>query len=53
MGISVVAEGVETRQQADLLKKRGCRLGYGFLYSKAVPAHIMSPAAGVFRDPDR
>jgi diguanylate cyclase (GGDEF)-like protein len=42
MGIRVVAEGVETRQQANLLMTRGCQLAQGFLYSKAVPANIMA-----------
>lgn len=37
LGIEVVAEGVETEQQRDFLLKRGCNIGQGFLYSKALP----------------
>ncbi|TCQ01658.1 diguanylate cyclase/phosphodiesterase [Rhizobium sp. PP-F2F-G36] len=37
LGIRVVAEGIETREQAKLLLERGCVLGQGYLYSKALP----------------
>ena len=33
LGRRVVAEGVETRKQADLLSECGCDLGQGFLYA--------------------
>ena len=36
LGIRVVAEGVETREQATLLEGFGCNLGQGYLYSKAI-----------------
>jgi len=35
---TVVAEGVETPEQAELLRGAGCQLLQGFLYSKAVAA---------------
>ncbi len=38
LDIRVIAEGVETAEQRDLLRKFGCDLAQGFLYSKAVPA---------------
>lgn len=38
LGIKVVAEGIETHEQAELLLERGCVLGQGYLYSKALPA---------------
>jgi diguanylate cyclase (GGDEF)-like protein/PAS domain S-box-containing protein len=38
LGIATVAEGVETREQADYLHRKGCRLGQGYLFSPAVPA---------------
>jgi len=38
LGIMVVAEGIETQAQADLLLAAGCDYGQGFLYSKALPA---------------
>ncbi|MEY9930156.1 diguanylate cyclase (GGDEF)-like protein [Catenulispora sp. GP43] len=37
MDISVVAEGVETVGQRDLLRDMGCAYAQGFLYSPAVP----------------
>ncbi len=36
LGIKIVAEGVETEEQAHLLRKFGCTLGQGYLYSPAV-----------------
>jgi predicted signal transduction protein with EAL and GGDEF domain len=37
LGITVVAEGVETAAQRDLLRDMGCGYAQGFLYSPAVP----------------
>ena len=36
--IEVVAEGVETGEQAALLRDLGCELAQGYLYSRPVPA---------------
>jgi diguanylate cyclase (GGDEF)-like protein/PAS domain S-box-containing protein len=38
LNMKVVAEGVETQQQADFLRQIGCDLIQGFLYSKPLPA---------------
>ncbi len=38
LGLEVVAEGVETAEQAELLKGMDCKYAQGFLYSKPVPA---------------
>lgn len=38
MGMQVVAEGVETRQQLQVLKELNCDLIQGFLFSPPVPA---------------
>jgi diguanylate cyclase (GGDEF)-like protein/PAS domain S-box-containing protein len=38
LGIKVIAEGVETEAQNQLLKEFGCDYGQGYLYSKPVPA---------------
>ena len=37
MGLSVVAEGVETLEQADLLRTYGCTTVQGYLYSRPQP----------------
>ncbi len=39
--LKVVAEGVETHAQADLLRDMGCELAQGYLYSKPVPAETI------------
>jgi len=40
--LEVIAEGVETLQQADFLMTLGCHEAQGFYYSKAVPADTFS-----------
>jgi diguanylate cyclase (GGDEF)-like protein/PAS domain S-box-containing protein len=37
LGVTVVAEGVEHKQQADILRDFGCDLAQGFVWSPAVP----------------
>lgn len=37
IGLEIVAEGVETAEQADFLNKNGCKFAQGYLYSKPVP----------------
>ncbi len=39
LGIKVVAEGIETLEQFDLLVNIGCDFGQGFLFSKAIPVN--------------
>ena len=36
--MAVIAEGVETGEQRDCLRQRGCRLMQGYLFSRPVPA---------------
>lgn len=38
LGMKVIAEGVESLAQRDTLKKLGCTLGQGFVWSKALPS---------------
>jgi diguanylate cyclase (GGDEF)-like protein/PAS domain S-box-containing protein len=43
LGLSVVAEGVETRAQAEFLARGGCEEFQGFLFSRPVPAIRIDP----------
>ncbi len=38
LGMSVVAEGVETKEQADFLHEVGCNIMQGYYYSKPIPS---------------
>ena len=38
LGLKTVAEGVETEQQAALLRAAGCDFGQGFLFARPMPA---------------
>jgi EAL domain-containing protein (putative c-di-GMP-specific phosphodiesterase class I) len=39
LGMRVVAEGIETQLQSDLLTRIGCDYGQGYLFSKPLPSH--------------
>ena len=43
IGAEALAEGIETRDQYEFLKREGCTLGQGFLFSPAVPAEEVEP----------
>ena len=45
--LCVVAEGIETPEQAEVLRELGCDIGQGFLYAKALPAEEMDELARV------
>ncbi|WP_279222357.1 EAL domain-containing protein [Roseburia sp. AM59-24XD] len=37
IGLDMVAEGVETKDQADFLSECGCDIAQGFYYAKPMP----------------
>jgi EAL domain-containing protein (putative c-di-GMP-specific phosphodiesterase class I) len=42
MGMDVVAEGIETQEQHNLLRDMGCRYGQGFLYARPMTTEAVS-----------
>ena len=50
IGAEALAEGIETPEQCEFLKREGCTLGQGFLFSPAVPEDEVEP---LFRRFDR
>jgi EAL domain-containing protein (putative c-di-GMP-specific phosphodiesterase class I) len=42
LSLEVIAEGVETRAQAEALLALGCRVAQGYYFSRPVPASSIS-----------
>ncbi len=42
LGVAVIAEGVETSEQANMLRGQGCFEGQGYLYSRPVPVEAFN-----------
>ncbi|HYF28483.1 MAG TPA: EAL domain-containing protein, partial [Baekduia sp.] len=47
LGLSVVAEGVETHEQLERVTAQGCNLAQGYLFSRPVPALELPEALGL------
>jgi len=41
LGMRVLAEGIETEEQAELLRGLGCHEGQGYLYARPMPADLL------------
>ncbi|MCW2283267.1 diguanylate cyclase (GGDEF)-like protein/PAS domain S-box-containing protein [Rhodoblastus acidophilus] len=48
LGLSVIAEGVETEEQRAFLADRGCRVYQGYLFARAMPAEPFAQFAALF-----
>ncbi len=42
LGMDVVAEGIETREQYRLLRQMGCRFGQGYLFARSMSAEAVT-----------
>ncbi len=46
LGMCTLAEGVEEREQLDMLREQGCRMVQGWLFGKALPSEEYQPRLG-------
>jgi PAS domain S-box-containing protein len=53
LGLTTVAEGIETREQSDMLLRLGCDIGQGWLYGPPVPVQDLPDflSAGLLAPP--
>ena len=49
LGLAVLAEGIETQHQRDILSESGCLMGQGHLFARAVPAGEVPSLPGLGR----
>src|ERR1019366_9236573 len=49
LGLKVVAEGIETQTQLDLLREIGCELGQGYFFSKPADHETIEKLLGINR----
>lgn len=51
LGLAVLAEGIETEEQRDILAASGCLMGQGYLFARAVPPVAVPDLPGLTRRP--
>jgi PAS domain S-box-containing protein len=49
LGLTTVAEGIETTEQAEMLRWLGCEIGQGWLYGRAKPGDALAEAESSIR----
>ena len=42
MDLKIVAEGIETKEQRDYIKYKGCDMGQGYYFYKPMPAESLN-----------
>ncbi|MEL7217331.1 MAG: EAL domain-containing protein [Pseudomonadota bacterium] len=52
LGMTIVAEGLETIEQVQTVREAGCTLGQGFYFSRAVPDYLASMLLAQEREAD-
>lgn len=52
IGLTCVAEGVETSEQVDILRKNGCDIAQGFFYDKPLPVREFEKRLEQYTYPD-
>ncbi len=50
LGLTTVAEGIETQEQAEMMLWLGCDLGQGYFYGRPMPAHELQAAIAFPRE---
>ena len=43
LDLETIAEGIETEEQAELLREFGCPFGQGFQFARPAPSHEIAP----------
>lgn len=51
LDVLLIAEGIEDVQQAELLKRGGCQLGQGYLFSRPIPPETIEHQYGLSSTP--
>jgi EAL domain-containing protein (putative c-di-GMP-specific phosphodiesterase class I) len=47
LSLDVIAEGIETTRELQVVRELGCTHGQGYLFSRPVPADVFEPHIGI------